>query len=313
MKVPKLNTKHLLTVTDLNSEEINNIFKYTVNLKKLQKKEKKHHILKGKTLGMIFEKSSTRTRVSFETGIYQLGGSGLFLNKNDIQIGRGETIADTARVLSRYIDGIMIRTFEHSKIEELAKFSSIPVINGLTDTYHPCQAFTDFFTIYEREKNIKNINFTHIGDGNNMAHSLLLCGALLGVNIAIATPENFAPEKKIIDKAKEISEISGSKIIITTDINEASENADYISTDVWASMGQESEAAERKEIFKDYKISQKLIDDKTNNAKVMHCLPAHRGEEIDEDVIESENSIVFDQAENRLHVQKAIMCSLMTK
>jgi ornithine carbamoyltransferase len=311
MKIPKLKTKNLLTVTDLTSAEIEALFEFTKIIKKYQKKGKKHHFLNGKTLGMIFEKSSTRTRVSFEAGIFHLGGTALFLNPNDIQIGRGELISDTARVLSRYIDGIMIRAYEHSKIEELAKYSSIPIINGLTDSYHPCQALTDLFTIYERENNFKNIKLTYIGDGNNMAHSLLLCSAIMGLDIAIATPARYAPAQDTVSQAQTIAAKSGAKITITTAIEAAAQDADYLYTDVWASMGQEQEIEERKAVFSDYKISLNLINKVTNNAKIMHCLPAHRNEEIDADAIESENSIVFDQAENRLHIQKSIMSALM--
>ncbi len=312
MKIPKFKSKHLLTVTDFSKDEILTLFKFTKKLKKYNKQSKNHYLLKDKTLGMIFEKSSTRTRVSFETGINQLGGNGIFLNSNDIQLGRGETIADTARVLSRYIDAIMIRTFEHEKIIELAKFSGVPVINGLTDSYHPCQALTDFFTIYEDiDINFNKIKIAYIGDGNNMLHSLLLCSAILGAGIAIATPTQYAPDTKISDYAREIAKSSGSKIVITDDINEAAHNADYLYTDVWASMGQEKEAEIRKKIFFRYKISLDLINNFAPHAKVMHCLPAHRGEEIDADVIESDHSIIFNQAENRLHVQKAIMSILM--
>lgn len=313
MKIPKVKTNHLLKDSDFNRKEILALFEFTEKLKKKQKKSEKHKLLKGKTLGMIFEKSSTRTRVSFETGIYQLGGHGLFLSKNDIQIGRGETIPDTARVLSRYINGIMIRTFEQSKIEELAKYSSVPVINALTDDFHPCQALADYFTIYERTKKLKKVKLCYIGDGNNMANSLLIMGAILGVDVAIAAPDTHSISSEIMNEAKELAEESGSLLIVTPDIAKAAEGADYLYTDVWASMGQESESEKRKIIFKDYKITKSLIDTHCPNALVMHCLPAHRGEEIDADVIESKQSIVFDEAENRLHVQKAVMSILMNK
>ncbi len=311
MRIKKLRTNHLLKDTDLSRDEIISIFELAAKLKKQVKQGKNHRILNGKTLGMIFEKSSTRTRVSFETGMFQLGGHALFLSKNDIQIGRGETVPDTSRVLSRYLDGIMIRTFEQEKIETFAEYSLIPVINGLTDDYHPCQSLTDYFTVFERNKKLSGIKLAFIGDGNNMVNSLLLTGAILGIDVSVASPQKYTVKDEIIDAAKEIALKSGSKILITNDINEAAKNADYLYTDVWASMGQEDEANERKLHFTDYKITKKLMTDNCPNALVMHCLPAHRGEEIDADVIESQNSIVFDEAENRLHTQKAVMAMLM--
>lgn len=313
MKLFKAKNKHLLKDTDFTRKEIIKLFELAEKLKQNQKLNKSTKILKGQTLGMIFEKSSTRTRVSFETGIYQLGGNGLFLSKNDIQIGRGETIADTARVLSRYVDGIMIRTFKQSKIEELAKYSTVPVINALTDDYHPCQSLADFFTIYERGDKLKKIKLCYIGDGNNMANSLLLTGAILGADVAIASPEKYSVRPDIYETALNISKKTGSLIIMTPDIKKAAEGSDYLYTDVWASMGQEEEAETRKKEFKDFCITTELIENHCPEAKVMHCLPAHRGEEIEEDVLESKRSIVFDQAENRLHIQKAIMAVLMNK
>lgn len=311
MKIPDLKTKHLTSVTDLSYDEIFNIFNFSAELKNKQKNKKKHEFLPGKTLAMIFEKSSTRTRVSFETGIFQLGGQGLFLDTNSLQLGRGETIADTARVFSRYVDAIMIRTYSHQRVIDIAENSDIPVINGLSDSFHPCQALTDFFTIFERNKNLKDVNLLYIGDGNNVANSLILCAAILGANISIASPKSYEPDKKIIEKARVISEDSGSRITVTSDIDLATENANYIYTDVWISMGQEKDAARKKAAFKKYKISDKTLSKCANNCLVMHCLPAHRGEEIDGDVMDSDRSIIFDQAENRLHVQKAIMCALM--
>jgi ornithine carbamoyltransferase len=262
---------------------------------------------------MIFEKSSTRTRVSFESGIYQLGGQALFLSGADIQLGRGETIADTAKVLSRYVNGIMIRTDLHQKVIELARESGIPVINGLTDSSHPCQALTDFFTIFEREEKLEGVKLAYLGDGNNVANSLLLCAATLGVDISIACPARYMPDSSIIDRAKKLARISGSSITITPDIDEAVKGAMYLYTDVWTSMGQEKEYMKRKKIFAKYRITREILKKCAPGCKVMHCLPAHRGEEIDADVIDSDDSIVFDQAENRLHVQKALMCALMGK
>ena len=313
MKIPHVRTKDLLTVTDLTREETFAIFEFTARLKYDLKRGKKHEYLKKKSLAMIFEKSSTRTRVSFETGMYQLGGQALFLSGNDIQLGRGEPFSDTAKVLSRYVDGIMIRTDSHHKLIDLAREASIPVINGLTDDYHPCQALTDLFTIYEREKSLSGIKLAYLGDGNNMAHSLLLCSAIVGVDISVATPKNYKPDIHVVDRAYQLSSVSGANISITSDIEEAAENASYLYTDVWTSMGQEKEAAKRKKAFAKYKISRRLIEKAAPGCKVMHCLPAHRGEEIDADVIDSESSIIFDQAENRLHVQKALMCALMGK
>jgi len=311
MKIPQLKTKDFLTLADYSKEDIINLFEYSAQLKREVKKGKFSKILENKTLAMIFEKNSTRTRVSFETGMLQLGGNALFLSSNEIQLGRGETIADTARVLSRYNDGIMIRTFGHEKVTELAKWASIPVINGLTDSYHPCQALADYFTIYEREKDITRIKLTYIGDGNNVANSLLMGAAILGCDIAVATPKKFEPEYSVVEKAYKLAARSSSKITITNNIDEAVAGADYLYTDVWVSMGQEKETAKKKKIFEKFRIDDKLIRKTGKDAKVLHCLPAHRGEEITDEVMDGKNSIVFDQAENRLHCQKAVMCALM--
>lgn len=311
MKIPSVRTKDLLTVADLSYREIINIFNFALMLKKDLKKGSYHNFLHRKSLAMIFEKSSTRTRVSFETGIAQLGGHAQFLSGNDIQLGRGETIADTARVLSRYVDCIMIRTFSHETVKELAKQSEIPVINGLSDTYHPCQALTDYFTIYERSKKLKNTKITYIGDGNNMANSLLLGAAILGVNIAVASPDKYSPDMEVIEKAYRLSAASGAEILVTKDIDKALEDTNYLYTDVWVSMGQEKSASRKKKELKKYRITTDMVKKCAPDCRVMHCLPAHRGEEIDSDVIESESSIIFDQAENRLHLQKALMCVLM--
>ncbi len=310
MKIPHLNTKDILEVNDLTKEEILSIFQLASKLKKTRNSGKLLKPLKNKTLAMIFEKNSTRTRVSFEAGMYELGGLAMFLSSNDIQLGRGETFADTAKVLSRYVDGIMIRTDQHSKVVEIAKESSIPVINGLTDDAHPCQALTDYFTIYERG-NLEGTNLVYIGDGNNMAHSLLLGAAILGVNITAVCPRGYQPDLHVVETAIEISRKTGSSIAVTTSINDAVVNCDYLYTDVWTSMGQEKEAAKRKKAFSKYRITAELMRKCPAHCKVMHCLPAHRGEEIDAEVIDSPQSIVFDQAENRLHLQKALLCALM--
>lgn len=303
--------KHLLSLKDLTQEEILDIIDLAIKLKKDNKEGRTHHYLKGKTLGMIFSKSSTRTRVSFEVGMYQLGGYALFLSQNDIQIGRGETIEDTAKVLSRYLDGIMIRTFKQSDVEELARFGSIPVINGLTDDEHPCQVLADLQTIYEIKGTLKGLKFAYVGDGNNMAHSLLHGCAITGMNIAVATPKGYECGQKFIDEAVEIAKKSGSVITITNDAIEAVRDADVVYTDTWASMGQEDEKEERKKIFMPYQVNNELFSYSKKDAIFMHCLPAYRGSEVTSDVIDGEQSVVFDEAENRLHVQKAVMVRLM--
>ena len=309
--IPAIKTKHLLVDTDVSRDEMLELFAFAAYLKKMHYAGKRHHYLKGKTLGLVFEKSSTRTRVSFEAGMYQLGGHALFLSANDIQLGRGEPLSDTARVLSGYLDGFMVRTFGHDKVETLAKYSSVPVINGLTDSYHPCQALTDLFTMYEDNPTIAGKKLAFIGDGNNMAHSLLLSCANAGVHVAIATPKAYAPDRAVIRAATELAMKNRSTVLITEDIREAALDADYLYTDVWASMGQEREAAKRAKAFKKYRITMNLIERFAPSCKVMHCLPAHRGEEIDDAVIESDRSIVFREAENRMHLQKALLCALM--
>ena len=303
--------KDLLSIHELTTAEVYKILDLATDLKAKQKAGIEHHLLKGKTLGMIFEKSSTRTRVSFEVGMYQLGGHALFLSSNDLQIGRGEPIKDTARVLSRYVDGIMIRTFSHDGIIELAQYADIPIINGLTDLLHPCQALTDLLTIREHKGELKGLKLAYVGDGNNMANSLMYAAAKVGMDIAIATPKGYEPDATVILNAKADAALTGATITITDDIKLAVENADVIYTDVWASMGQEAEQKARIAIFKDYQVNQTLMDFAKPDAIVMHCLPAHRGEEITEDVLEGSQSVVFDEAENRLHVQKAIMALLM--
>jgi len=303
--------QHLISVHDLTPDEINEIFDLSAKLKQYLKEGKEHKYLKGKTLGMLFSKSSTRTRVSFEVGMYQLGGYPLFLSANEIQLGRGESIYDTAQVLSRYVDGIMIRTYSHQDVIDLAKYSTIPVINGLTDLMHPCQALADLFTIYEKKGRLKGLKLAYIGDGNNMAHSLLHGCAKVGMDISIATPQGYECDPVIVEEAKKDAEISGSNIFITNDPVEAIRNADVVYTDTWVSMGQEAEKEKRLEIFRPYQVNKDLFALSKSDSIFLHCLPAYRGYEVTEDVIDGPNSVVFDEAENRLHVQKAIMVKLM--
>jgi len=304
----KIKSKDLISVAELIEEEIYRIFKLT---KKLKKKKNHKKYLKGKILGLIFEKPSTRTRVSFEAGIYQLGGIGLYLNRNDLQLGRGETIKDTAIVLSRYLNGIIIRAFSHQMVLELAKYASIPVINALTDLLHPCQAISDFFTIYEYKKNFKNIKIAYIGDGNNVANSLTITTSKLGGKIFLASPKGYFINEEIYKLALEFSKKSNAEIILTDNPEEAAKDADVLYTDVWVSMGQENEKEVRYKIFKNYQINEKIIKMAKKDVIVMHCLPAHRGEEITDEVMDGPNSVVFDQAENRLHSQKAILTLLI--
>jgi len=268
--------------------------------------------LKGKTLGMIFQKSSTRTRVSFEVAAWQLGGYALFLSSGDLQLGRGETIPDTARVLSRFLDGIMIRAYSHEDVELLAEYADIPVINGLTDYSHPCQVMADLFTVYEKKKKLSGLKLAFIGDGNNnMSNSLLFGCTKVGMDIAIGAPKGYQPLDDVLEKAQDVAESSGSKITVTEDVFEAAKGADVLYTDVWTSMGQESEKNTREEAFAGYQINEDVIKVADKNVIVLHCLPAHRGEEITHDVIEGPHSVVFDEAENRLHVQKAILTLIM--
>ena len=297
---------HLLKLSDLSPDEIIGI----LNLADQLKYEKKHNIphprLAGKTLGMIFTKSSTRTRVSFEVGMYQLGGMALFLSNRDIQLGRGEPIKDTARVLSRYCDGIMIRTFAQQDVEDLAAYGSIPIINGLTDYAHPCQVLADLMTIREHKGTLKGLNFCFVGDGNNMANSLIVGCLKVGMNVSIACPDAYHPDAKIVEWAK-----ATGRFTITSDIPTAAKDADVLYTDVWASMGQEDEAAVRRAAFAGYQINDAVMAVAKPDAMVQHCLPAHREEEITEKVFEAHANEIFDEAENRLHAQKAVMVKLM--
>ncbi|MDR3592160.1 MAG: ornithine carbamoyltransferase [Negativicutes bacterium] len=306
-----LQGKDLLSIHDLSVAEVYQIFDLAKKLKAMQKRGEEHHLLKGKTLGMIFQKASTRTRVSFEAGMWQLGGSALFLSANDLQIGRGEPVKDTARVLSRYVDGIMIRTFSHAEVQELAHYAAIPIVNGLTDLLHPCQALADIFTAIEYKGDVKGRKLAYIGDGNNMANALLHGCAKLGMDITVACPAGYAPDPAVVAEAKTDAAVSGSKITITADPQAAAQGADVLYTDVWASMGMETEQVIRRKAFAGYQINGDILKVAKADAIVMHCLPAHRGEEITDEVMEGPQSVVFDEAENRLHVQKAILALLM--
>ena len=298
--------KHLLKLKDLDKNEILDLLNLADQLKYETKHGIEHHLLKDKTLGMIFQKSSTRTRVSFETGMYQLGGQALFLSNRDLQIGRGEPVQDTARVLSRYLDGIMIRTFEQKEVEDLAKYGSIPIINGLTDYCHPCQVLADLMTIREHKNTFDGLKFCFIGDGNNMANSLIVGAITMGMECAIACPADYKPDAEIIKWASE-----NGKFTCSDDILACAKDADVIYTDVWASMGQEQEKAEREKIFKNYQINDEVMAAAHDDAMVLHCLPAHRGEEITAEVFEAHADEIFDEAENRLHAQKAVLVKLL--
>lgn len=294
--------KHLLKLMDLTEQEITEILNTADQLKYEKKNGIPHHILKGKTLGMIFEKSSTRTRVSFEVGMYDLGGMGLFLSSRDLQIGRGEPVEDTARVLSRYLDGIMIRTFSQKEVEDLASCGQIPVINGLTDYCHPCQVLADLMTIREHKGGISGNKLCYIGDGNNMTNSLIVGGIKMGMSVSVACPKDYTPDAEIMKWAEQTG-----RFTCTDSVLEAAEGADVLYTDVWASMGQESEAEKRRKIFQGYQINKDVMAVAAKDAMVMHCLPAHRGEEITAEVLEAHANEIFDEAENRLHSQKAVL------
>ncbi|MBQ1867882.1 MULTISPECIES: ornithine carbamoyltransferase [Selenomonas] len=307
-----LKGKDMLSIHDLSVDEVQEILTLAKELKAKQKAGVEHHLLKGKTLGMIFEKSSTRTRVSFETGMYQLGGQALFLSNRDLQLGRGEPIKDTARVLSRYLDGIMIRTFGHDRVEELAQWADIPVINALTDLLHPCQVLTDLLTIQEHKgKNLKGLKMAYVGDGNNMTNSYMYGCAKAGMTFVAATPEDYRPDETVMKNAIEDAKQTGASISVITDPQEAVKGADIVVTDTWASMGQEDEHEARKKIFAPYQVNKELMALADKRAIVMHCLPAYRGEEITEEVLEANADVIFDEAENRLHTQKAIMALTM--
>jgi ornithine carbamoyltransferase len=295
----------------LTQKEIEKILKTSELLKSQLLCGEEHPLLKGKTLAMIFEKPSTRTRVSFEVGMWQLGGYALYLSASDLQLGRGETIADTARTLSRYVNGIMARVFAHQTILDLVKYSGVPVINGLSDYTHPCQGLADLFTIYEKKGKLSGLRLAYVGDGNNVAHSLLYGCSKVGMDITLACPKGYEPDPEVVSKAKEEGKGSGCKVKVTHDPKEAVQNADIVYTDVWASMGQEKEHEKRIKVFKPYQVNIKLVKEAKEDYLFMHCLPAHRGEEVTDEVADSKNSVIFDQAENRLHAQKALMALIM--
>lgn len=306
-----LKGRDFLELDDYSPEEIQYLIDLAVEIKRKHKNGEAYQPLKGKTLGLIFEKSSTRTRVSFEVGMYQLGGHALFLSKNDIQLGRGEPISDMAQVMSRYLDGIMIRTFGHDNVVELARYASVPVINGLSDLAHPCQVLADYQTLYEQKGKLKGLKLAYIGDGNNMAHSLLIGGAKLGVHVSIASPAGYEPDPSVVAVSREIAKQTGSEIVITQSPQEAVKDADEIYTDVWASMGFEEEQKERELAFADFQVNEELVKLAKPDYLFLHCLPAHRGEEVSAGVIDGPNSVIFDEAENRLHAQKALLVALM--
>ncbi|MCF6265086.1 MAG: ornithine carbamoyltransferase [Desulfuromusa sp.] len=301
--------KDFLALSDWSLDDLEEIFSLAKELKQKQREGTAHRLLEGQTLGMIFEKSSTRTRVSFEVGMFQLGGHALFLHSGTTQMGRGEPIKDTARVMSGYCDGVMARTYSHAALEEFAEYSYVPVINGLSDLYHPCQLVADIFTVTEHKEDYRNLKYCWIGDGNNMANSWINAAAVAGFELCIATPKGYEPDSKIVALARK----SGAKILLTNDPREAAEGADVLNTDVWASMGHETEQQERMKAFSGFQINAKLLKLADPEAVVMHCLPAHRDEEITDEVVEGAQSIIFDEAENRLHVQKAILATLMAR
>jgi len=303
--------KDFIEIHDYSADEVREIFEIARDMKRQPQNFRR--ALEGQTLAMIFEKSSTRTRVSFEVGMYQLGGHALFLSTRDMQLGRGEPIVDTARVLSRYVDGIMARTFAHRTITDLAEYATVPVINGLTDLSHPCQVMADYFTAWEKFGDLKGRKLAYVGDGNNMAHSLLFGAPKVGMNVAVATPAGYAPDPTVVGQALADADSAGTKVVVTTSIDEAVRDADVVETDVWASMGQEEESERRRRDFDGWQVDKRVMSLAKKDAIFMHCLPAHRGEEVAAEVIDSPQSVIFDEAENRLHVQKAILYSLMKK
>ena len=309
--VVNLRGKSLGSLLHLTKEEIEQILNTSESLKFKLLRGEEYPLLKGKTLAMIFEKPSTRTRVSFEVGMWQLGGYALYLSANDLQLGRGETIADTAQTLSRYVNGIMARVFAHQTILDLIKYSSVPVINGLSDFSHPCQGLADLFTIHEKKGRLSGLKLAYVGDGNNVAHSLLYGCSKMGMNITLACPKGYEPDPEVVSKAKEEGKKTGCKVKVTNDPKEAVKQADIVYTDVWASMGKEKEHEKRVKLFKPYQVNGKLVREAKRDYLFMHCLPAHRGEEVTDEVADSKNSVIFDQAENRLHTQKALLALMM--
>lgn len=309
--VTSLKGKDLLTLLDYSSEEVQNLVKLATQLKHITKEGKCPKLLEGKTLGMIFEKHSTRTRISFEVGMNQLGGKSMFLHSRDLQIGRGESVYDTAHVLSGYLDGIMIRANSHEMVKELAEHASIPVINGLTDIYHPCQALADLETIAENKGQLKGLKIAYVGDGNNVAHSLVIASAHVGMHISVATPKGYECDAEVIASAQKIAAANGSTVTVTHDPIEAVSGADAVYADVWTSMGQEDETAKRLQDFKGYQINDELVAHAKPDYMFLHCLPAHREEEVATSVIDGPNSYIFEQAENRMHAQKAVLASIL--
>jgi ornithine carbamoyltransferase len=301
--------RDFLKVSDFNTAEILELFELARNMK--ADRMKYCESLQGSTLAMIFEKPSLRTRTTFDVGIQQLGGYSLYLSPSEISLGKRESVYDVAKNLERMVQGIMIRTFAHQIVEDMAKYASVPIINGLTDYEHPCQAMADFFTILEVKGKLKGLKLCYAGDGNNVANSLINCGARLGVNVTVACPKGYEPDDNSYNEAKEAAKETGAVIEVVNDPKEGASNADVVYTDVWASMGQESEAEARKTVFKEYQVNSELMSYAKNDAIFMHCLPAHRGDEVANEVIDADYSVVFQQAENRLHVQKAIMYKLM--
>ncbi len=310
MRWCSLKAKHLVSISDLSSNEVQEIIDTAARLKAERATGRRQQPLAGNTLGMIFEKPSLRTRVSFEVAMLELGGHPLYLSPSEIQLGKRESIPDVARILGRYVDFIMIRTFAHRNVELLATHSAVPVINGLSDLSHPCQALGDMLTISEKLRRLRGVNLAYVGDGNNVAHSLLLASGKLGVNIKVATPSGYECNPEIVRKAQEAALASGALVSQTQSPEEAVNGADVIYTDVWTSMGQEDEREKRLAIFAPYQVDSKLVSSASPNVIVMHCLPAHRGEEITDDIMDGPHSVVFDQAENRLHIQKAILLLL---
>lgn len=307
----QLKGRDFLGLVDYSPEEIRYLLDLAIEIKRKHKAGEVYQPLKGKSLGMIFEKSSTRTRVSFEVGMYQLGGQALFLSRNDIQMGRGETILDTAQVMSRYLDGMILRTFGHRNVVELARGATIPVINALSDQSHPCQALADYQTALEHKGKLEGLKVAYIGDGNNVLHSLMMGAAKLGMHFSSASPEGYDPSERSVKSSIEAAEETGGSVRILRDPREAIEGADIVYTDVWASMGFEEEQKEREKAFANYQVNEELVKYAKPDYLFMHCLPAHRGEEVSEGVIDGPNSVIFDEAENRLHAQKAIMAALM--
>lgn len=306
-----LRGRDFISIHDYTAEEIAYLLEVGAGIKKMQKSGIPHTFLAGKTLGMIFQKASTRTRVAFEVGMYQLGGHALFLSPRDIQLGRGETIKDTALVLARMMDGIMIRTFDHEEVVELARWASVPVINGLTDLLHPTQVIGDLMTIKEHKGELKGLKLAFVGDGNNVAHSLLFGGAKVGMDVVVASPSGFEPDAPIMDMAREDAKATGAKLWVVKDPEEAVAGADVVYTDVWASMGQEEQAEEKEKQFLRFQVNQKLLSLAHKDAIVLHCLPAKRGKEITDEVMDGPQSLVFEESENRLHAHKAIMAVVM--